>query len=102
MSKTVFIDDDLMQEASKVLDTIGLDVDTVVRMSLKRVIRDGGIAFLIANSSPVDQPMSETITDEDENAVRVNKTNAVVRFKENGCFVSKNTTFASSNRATNN
>ena len=102
MSKTVFIDDELMQSASKVLDTIGLDVDSVVRMTLKRVIRDGGISFLIANSSPTEQQTIEVTTNEDENTVRVNKTNAVVRFKENGCFVSKNTTFASSNRATNN
>lgn len=102
MSKTVFIDDELMQSASKVLDTIGLDVDSVVRMTLKRVIRDGGISFLIANSSLTEQQTIEVTTNEDENTVRVNKTNAVVRFKENGCFVSKNITFASSNRATNN
>lgn len=102
MSKTVFIDDELMQCASNVLDTIGLDVDTVVRMTLKRVVRDGGISFLIANAVPADQQIFEAITNEDENKIRVNKTNAVVRFRESGCFVSKNATFASNNRATNN
>ena len=102
MSKTVFVDDSLMREAASVLDTIGLDVDSVVRMTLKRVVRDGGISFLIANSAPMNQQITEVTTDEDDSTIRVNKTNAVVRFKENGCFVSKNTTFASSNRATNN
>ena len=41
-------------------------------------------------------------TQEEEAVVRVNKSNAVVRFKEYGCAISKNVTFASSNRATNN
>ena len=41
-------------------------------------------------------------TQKEECTVRVNKSNAVVRFKEHGCTISKNVTFASSNRATNN
>ena len=102
MSKAVYVDDDLINGATKVLDTIGLDVDSVVRMALKRVARDGGISFLIANQTKADQPIAEVITEEEENTIRVNKTNAVVRFKESGFFVSKNATFASSNRATNN
>ena len=58
MSKAVYVDDDLINGKTKVLDTIGLDVDSVVRMALKRVARDGGISFLIANQTKADQPIA--------------------------------------------
>lgn len=101
MIKPLNIEDELLQRANKVLDTIGLDIESVVRMTLKRVVRDGGISFLISNVLQTENTGTE-LEQEEENTVRVNKTNAIVRFKECGCFISKNATFASSNRATNN
>ena len=101
MEKMIRADNELIERASEVLDTIGLDVESVIRMTLKRIIREGGISFMVSNVTQVENAVINT-TQEEEHAVRVNKSNAVVRFKEYGCTISKNVTFASSNRATNN
>lgn len=101
MKKIITIDGELAKQAAGVLNAIGLDVETVVRMTLKRVVRDGNISFLVAGALPPENSVIER-AQEDDDTVHINKSIAVARFKEEGHFVSKNVTFASSNRATNN
>jgi len=42
---TVEVDEKLLRDATKVLDEIGLDVETYVVMGLKAVVREGRIPF---------------------------------------------------------
>ncbi len=97
---SIKIDDVLMQEASVVLDTIGMDVDTVVRMTLKRVIRDGGISFLVADLKNESDPIPQK--EPNEVSGRINKGMAVSRLRKMGHEIGKSVTFASKNRAAHN
>ena len=41
----VRVDDELKNQASEILDKLGIDLSTAVRMFLKKVILEGGIPF---------------------------------------------------------
>ncbi len=104
MGKVFQIDETLLQESLVVLDKIGVDVDTVIRMTLKRIVRDGGISFLVMDvphqsTVPLTQPREQ-----EQGSVpgRMTKAIAVARLREQGIEVKDNVTFASKNRASNN
>ena len=104
MSNGIYIEEQLLQEVEQILEKLGLDATTVAKMALKRVVRDGGISFLIADLpkievEPVSGPAIPIATTAEQG--RITKSTAVSLFKNKGFTPSHNLTFASKNRASN-
>lgn len=59
----VRIDDDLKDESAKILDELGLDISTGVRMFLKQVVVDRGIPFKVTLNSPLLSQAMKDIED---------------------------------------
>lgn len=101
MTNTIYVDEQLMQQADQILERIGLDANTVIKMTLKRVIRDGGISFLVSDLPKAEtEPetlIAPTITDNG----KITKNIAVNLFKSKGFAISHNTTFSSKNKVSN-
>ena len=108
MTKLIKVDSSLIKEAQDVLDDIGIEVETVVRMALKRVVKDKSIAFLTAacerTAIPQEQvqqpvPTQSTIVVEEK---PMTKSRAIALFEQQGIKITKNVTYASKNRAAYN
>ena len=59
MTKLIKVDAQLVKESQDVLDDIGIEVETVVRMALKRVVKDKNIAFLMAQTEKAEVPREQ-------------------------------------------
>ena len=108
MGKIVMeIPDELLHDSCKVLGDLGLNVESAVKMVLKRISKDQSIDFIIqkkienGNSQGTCQ-VPTLVPNEDLETSRLTKTLAVRLFKEKNFFIGKNVTFASKNRAANN
>ena len=106
MDKIVRIEGTLAKEAEKVLNEVGIDLGTVVKMTLKRVVRDGNIAFLmpgipqqVAESVP-NQPMVNA--GDRGNGHVIAKSQAIALFSARGILFNRNVTFASKNKSAYN
>lgn len=101
MFKNLVIDEKLYYEAKSILDEVGIDVNTVVRMTLKKVVRDGNISFLTNQSEGTQNimPVQKNIAVGDN---RITKNQAISLFAAKGFRVSRNVTFASKNRSAYN
>lgn len=95
MSYTITIDDKLEQDAQLVLDRIGLDMDALIRMTLKRVVLDEGISFLVGEKK---ENRRSTPCEID----RMTKNKAISLLAAKGVTVNKNVTFASKNKMASN
>ena len=95
MSYTITIDDKLEQDAQLVLDRIGLDMDALIRMTLKRAVLDEGISFLVGEQKSKKKAMPCEID-------RMTKNKAISLFAAKGVNVGKNVTFASKNKMASN
>lgn len=103
MKNSIFIDEQLLQQAEQILETIGLDASTVAKMALKRVIRDGGISFLVSDplkGSP-DSSTTNVLFPTHNEPGKITKNIAINLFKSKNFVTSRNTTFASKNKASN-
>lgn len=103
MKNTIYIDEQLLQQAEQILETIGLDASTVAKMALKRVIRDGGISFLVSDTlkgSP-DPSTTNVLSPTHNEPSKITKNIAINLFKSKNFATSRNTTFASKNKASN-
>ena len=97
MNKYVTIDRQLAKEAEAILDEVGIDMDTVVKMTLKRVIREKGISFITASfdtpaSKFTNQPMVRMADG------KIGKSQAIALFSAQGIHFNCNVTFASKNK----
>ena len=103
MANAIYVDEQLLQEAERILEEIGLDATAVTKMALKRVVRDGGISFLVADLPRIEvQPVVSAPADTaDSEQGRVTKNIAINLFKNNGVITNNNVTFASKNKAGN-
>ena len=104
MANAINVEDQLLQEADQILEKLGLDASTVAKMALKRVVRDGGISFLIADLprievEPVTAPPIPSIQNADQG--RITKSAATNLFKSKGYSTNHNVTFASKNKVGN-
>ena len=104
MANTIYIEDQLLQDAEQILEKLGLDANTVAKMALKRVVRDGGISFLIADLPKIEvestvTPPAPAITNVEQG--RITKRAAANLFKSKGYTTNNNVTFASKNKAGN-
>lgn len=110
MKKIVIeVQEDTLDQATGVLEDLGLDVESAVRMFLKRVVKDQSVAFVLpnANAVRVSKPVVERVAPQTTETVKVDrgemrKTLAVKMFKERGRYIDKNVTYSSKNRTTYN
>ena len=103
------VQEDTLDQATGVLEDLGLDVESAVRMFLKRVVKEQSVAFVLpsVNTARVSQPVIERVTPQTTETVKVDrgemrKTLAVKMFKERGRYIDKNVTYSSKNRTTYN
>lgn len=103
------VQEDTLDQATGVLEDLGLDVESAVRMFLKRVVKEQSVAFVLpsANAISVSQPVVERVASQTTETVKVDrgemrKTLAVKMFKERGRYIDKNVTYSSKNRTTYN
>lgn len=105
MTNNIYVDEQLLHDAERILEEIGLDASVVAKMALKRVVRDGSISFLVADASRIEvQAPVEAIPDPpatDLESGRINKSAATNLFRRNGISTNGNVTFASKNKAGN-
>lgn len=104
MANAIYVDEQLLREAEQILEEIGLDAGAVAKMALKRVVRDGGISFLVADVPRIEvQAPVETISapPADVESGRINKSAAANLFRRSGVYTNSNVTFASKNKAGN-
>ena len=104
MENTIYVDEQLLRNAERILEEIGLDASAVAKMALKRVVRDGGISFLVTDVPRIEiQTPVETVAQIPvvEETGRINKSAAVNLFRRNSVYTNNNVTFASKNKAGN-
>lgn len=104
MTNAIYIEEQLLQDAEQILETLGLDANTVAKMALKRVVRDGGISFLIADLpkievEPTVVPPVPAVSNVEQG--KITKSAAANLFKNKGYTTNQNLTFASKNKAGN-
>lgn len=106
MDTIVRVDGTLAKEAEKVLSEVGIDLRSVVSMTLKRVVRDGNIAFLMpATAQRTPEPVisqAQGNLGERGNGHVIAKSQAVALFTARGVRFSRNVTFASKNKSAYN
>ena len=110
MKKIVIeVQEDTLDQATGVLEDLGLDVESAVRMFLKRLVKEQSVAFVLpsVNSVRVSKPVVERVAPQTTETVKVDrgemrKTLAVKMFKERGRYIDKNVTYSSKNRTTYN
>lgn len=103
------VQEDTLDQATGVLEDLGLDVESAVRMFLKRVVKEQSVAFVLlsVNAVGVSQPVVERVASQTIEAAKVDrgdmrKTLAIKMFKERGRYIDKNVTYSSKNRTTYN
>ena len=104
MENNIYIEEQLRQDAEQILEKLGLDANTVAKMALKRVVRDGGISFLIADLPKIEvEPTVTSAVPAIMNAAqsRITKSAAANLFKSKGYTTNNNVTFSSKNKAGN-
>lgn len=100
--------EETFKQAADVLEDLGLDVESAVRMFLKRIAKDQSVAFVLASANAVrtPQPIAACVPPKTE-TVKVDrgemrKSLATKMFRERGKYIDKNITFSSKNRSTYN
>lgn len=111
------VEDILLGEANKIFDEVGLDIQLVVNMLLKRVVKEKSIAFVVSkNSAPLRIEDNQTTNiqsnnsdfyqirkkDEKSDTVNMTKSLAIRLLRSRGYDIVKNVTFASKNRVSSN
>lgn len=104
------VQEDTLDQATGVLEDLGLDVESAVRMFLKRVVKEQSVAFVLPSANTTvraPQPIVERVVPRVETTVKADrgemrKTLAVKMFKERGRYIDKNVTYSSKNRTTYN
>lgn len=101
MPKFLTIETKLAKEVEPILDDLGLDIETVVKMALKRIVRDHDVSFLTSkNGETPTLPVIHTVATGNE--YRISKNGAISLFQAQGIRFNRNITFASKNRAAYN
>ena len=104
------LDENLILEAEDILDEIGLDITTAIRMTLKKIINEGNVNFLITTSSQANNTSAKNIRSNIQNAVitttkpaiKMTKNKAINYFLREGYKLSGTITFASKNKSADN
>ena len=103
---SVEIQEDIINNAEEILENVGLDVETAVKMFLKRIVREQSVAFILQNTNVVQDIPKSTVTVQNEVVKtyrgEMRKNLAVKMFRERGVCISRNITYSSKNRTTFN
>lgn len=100
------VQEDTLDQATGVLEDLGLDVESAVRMFLKRIVKEQSVAFVLpsANIVSAPQPVVERVAPQTETVKadrgEMRKSLAMKMFRERGKYIDKNITFSSKNRST--
>ena len=97
------LDEKLILNANQILEEMGLDVVTAIRMTLKRIIKDENISFLLASQNTIssnDKNVSNAIIEQEQ--IKMTKNKAISLFKKEGVTFNNNITFASKNKGAYN
>ena len=100
---TFEIQEDLFNAVNEVLDDIGLDINSAVKMFFKRIEKEKSINFLLSAvpcTKSEYKAKEQIITQLPENtdSTRMTKSLAIRLFRENGYAIGNNVTFASKNK----
>ena len=103
----ISLEENLAAEAEKILDDMGLDIETVVKMMVKKIKNEQNINFLIsprtvANTSQRIEPLGNLKPIENEVNNKMTKSKAVNIFRKEGFDFTGITTFASKNKSAYN
>lgn len=103
MDTFVRVDGTLAKEAEKILNEVGIDLRSVVNMTLKRIVREGNITFLMPTMAPnTPEPAAQKTAyslGERGNGHVIEKSQAIALFAAQGISFNRNVTFASKNRS---
>ncbi len=97
--KFSFISPDLLSKVEKILEEIGIDIETVTRMMMKRIANEQNITFLLPNKINADFPKALTQNQSTVQIYQMTKTKAISLLKNEGCVIKENVTFATKNKA---
>lgn len=102
--QSFYIDESLLKNATEVLDKYGLDIQTVLKITLTRIANEQSFNFLFQSPTNENKTIARTsasnsqiIENED-----MTKRRAIALFKNEGVKFNGNITYASKNRAMNN
>lgn len=106
MKTELDIDEKLLTQANSVLENVGMDIQTIVKVLLTRVVKEGSIIFLFSQNAPE----ASRVLKEQENNSNVNepfnfkmtKSRAKRLFESAEIKITDKVTFASKNRAVAN
>ena len=102
------VQEDTLDQATGILEDLGLDVESAVRMFLKRIVKEQSLAFVLPSASTIksSQPIVEPVANKAEmskvNRGEMRKSLAIKLFRERGKFIDRNVTYSSKNRTTYN
>lgn len=111
MSKLfIEIQEDTLNRAKDILEDLGLDVESAIRMFLKRVIRDQSVGFVLNNIGNITTNEPPVLAEKVHSRIstvkcdrgEMRKSLAVKMFRERGITIDKNVTYSSKNRTTYN
>ena len=102
MPKFFTVDNQLYKSVEPILSDLGIDLDTVIKMTLKRIVREQDISFLTAK--PQQEQSASASSSQPAQAVesKMIKSRAVPLFEAQGFHFNKNVTFASKNASARN
>lgn len=108
------IDEEIIVEAERILDDVGLNIGDVLKIVLKRISREKNVTFLFQNNQKAtgnDIPCDYSKNSETgfgrsfqtkTKKTKMTKTKAVALFRNQGIYINNNVTFASKNRGADN
>ena len=105
---TLEVQGETLDQATAILEDLGLDVESAVRMFMKRLVKEQSVAFLLSgvSNAPVQRYETESVATQTETSKvdrgEMRKGLAMKLFRERGKYIDKNVTYSSKNRTTYN
>lgn len=93
------IDNDLLCEAEKVLECMGVDVSTAIKMLFKKIVNEKDISFLLTK---VSMQTKTQVSSTEKSTLKMTKNKAIYLFNSKGYKLGRNITFASKNKTAYN
>lgn len=96
---TIDVDDLQLQQVNYILEDLGLDINSVVKICMNRIVKEGSILFLLSKTKedPIIIP-----TKKDHSEIIVTKNKAIRLFVAKGQTFQGEITFASKNKSVDN
>lgn len=99
-------DENLLNQSIEILETVGMDIQTIVKVLLTKIVREGSVAFLFGQKNPEvsNVPKNREIISNttETDGVKMTKSRAKRLFANANIEITDTVTFASKNRAVAN